>query len=330
MISLSKPYINGKEIEFVTDAIQSNWLSTGKYVSLFESKIGYNAIACNSGTSGLHIALLCMGIGKGDKVIVPTLTFISPVNAIRYVGAEPVFMDCDDNLNIDVNKVREYLKDNSAQAILPVHVFGTPCDMESIINIAKEFNLKVIEDAAEAVGSECPMGDVRVYSFNANKIITCGGGGAIVSKDKSVTDKARYLINQAKSMGYTHDDIGYNYTISNVHAAIGCAQFDLLEDRIAIKKKNFKLYAELDMVSIPETANHWFYALVTDKDLIAKFRGKGIQVRSVWPLNHLQKPYLKCESYKIEKAYTKVKYLNLPCGIDLTETDIQKVIGVLK
>lgn len=230
-IPLSVPNFSGKELEYVTKAVEAEWVSTGgAFISDFEKEIAKyvntkGAVACQNGTSGLHIALQVCGVTKEHEVIVPTLTFIAAVNPVKYIGAEPVFMDCDDSLCMNPDKLLEFCENDCKfineklinkktgkhiKAVLVVHVFGNMVDMEKIIEIANRFNLKVIEDATEALGTYYTegkfkgryagtIGDVGVYSFNGNKIITTGGGGMIVSNDDRLLKKAKHLTTQAKS-----------------------------------------------------------------------------------------------------------------------------------
>lgn len=258
-IPLSVPNLKGKELEYITQAIETEWVSSaGEYINQFESQIAQyikvkEAVACQSGTAGLHIALLCCGITKDMEVIVPALTFIASVNPVKYVGAEPVFMDCDDSLTMDPEKLRDFCElecrfeneklinnqtGKHVKAIIVVHIFGNMADMEKIMDIAVAFNLKVIEDAAEAIGTYFlsgryagkyagTMGDIGVFSFNGNKIITTGGGGAIVSNDLDLLRKSRHLTTQAKQdeLYYEHDAIKRdrcltpNYKHNDLHIA---------------------------------------------------------------------------------------------------------------
>ncbi|MFA5839230.1 MAG: LegC family aminotransferase [Candidatus Margulisiibacteriota bacterium] len=381
-IPLSEPCIGGNEWRYIKDCLDSGWVSSvGKYVDKFEDQLAAYvgtkyAVACVNGTAALHISLLISGVGLHDEVLVPTLTFIAPVNTIKYVGAEPVFMDCDDYLNIDVGKVEQFIKNEcvfkkgqlinkrskrSVKAIIPVHIFGSPVDMNALIGLAKKYNLTIIEDATESLGSffvngkfknkmTGAVGQIGCFSFNGNKIITTGGGGMLVTNDPQLAKKARYLTTQAKdsAIKYIHNEIGYNYRLTNVQAAMGVAQLERLSAYIKIKRKNFKLYEQmlgeidgLQMINEPDYAssNFWFYSLIIDAKIYGKtnfelmkaLNNHGIQARPLWYLNHKQKPYKKNQSYKIEKAekyYNQV--LNLPCSINLSEKDIKRVVGVIQ
>lgn len=275
LIPLSVPNLKGRELEYVTHAIETEWVSTaGPYITDFEQSLAKyvgvkEAVACQSGTAGLHLALMTCGVKACDEVIVPTLTFIAAVNPVKYIGAEPIFMDCDDSLTMDPIKLREfcekecYFEHNvlfnktthkQIKAIIIVHVFGNIADMNAIMEVAATYNLKVIEDATEALGSfytkgmykgqyAGTIGDIGVYSFNGNKIITTGGGGMIVSKNKDYLDKCRYLSTQAKNdtLYFIHDEIGYNYRMTNIQAALGLAQLEQLESFINIKRELLRI-----------------------------------------------------------------------------------------
>jgi len=382
-IPLSVPNLRGNELDYVTDAIRSEWVSTsGKFISEFEESIAKyvnveRAVACQSGTAGLHLALICCGVETGDEVIAPCLTFIAAVNPIKYVNANPVFMDCDDTLNIDCDKLEEFLSNKChfvegkvinkktgahIKAIIVVHVFGNIAKMEKIMKIATTYNLKVIEDATEALGSYYTkgiykgcyagtIGDIGVYSFNGNKIITTGGGGMIVSKNLNHLSRVKYLSTQAKDdeVYFIHGDVGYNYRMTNLQGALGLAQLEKLEDFIQTKKENYDQYKrELEEVEslrlmdfeASTRPNYWFYSLVLDSDSIKKvsvgnFIEKmveyGIQTRPVWGLIHEQKPYLDCQAYKIEKAiYYRDRIVNIPCSSNLKVTDVQRVAKAVK
>ena len=381
-IPLSVPNLRGKELEYVARTIETEWVSTGgKYINKFEENIsGYlgveNAVACQSGTAGLHLALKLAGAEHDDEVIVPTLTFIAAVNPIKYLGAEPVFMDCDNSLNMDLDKLEKFCKEECSltgdglinnktgkriRALVIVHVFGNMVDMERLMDTAGRYSLKVVEDATEALGTYSTdgkhkgkyagtIGDFGVYSFNGNKIITTGGGGMLVAKDKNLLDKARYLSTQAKDdeLYYIHNEIGFNYRMTNLQAALGVAQLEQLEDFIDIKTDNYKLYKEqisnikgLDLLEFNKNTrpNYWFYSLIIDKDeyglnrdeLLVKLNNKNIQTRPVWGLIHKQKPYVHNQNYKIEKADGYInKILNIPCSSNLTIEEIKYIAKTLK
>jgi perosamine synthetase len=376
-IPLSIPNIIGNELGYLKKCIDTNWVSSsGGFVEEFEDAIcsyvkSKYAVACVNGTAGLQVALKLSGVERNDEVIVPTLTFIAPVNTVKYLGAEPVFMDCDDYMNIDPDKLREFcikeckvtkagLRNKSTgrmiKAVVPVHIFGNPCDMQEIMKIAKEFRLKVVEDATESLGSYYTAGvyqgkftgtiaDFGVFSFNGNKIITTGGGGMIVTNNRLLAEKARYLTEQAKddSVNYIHNEIGYNFRLTNLQAALGLAQIEQLKKFIKIKKDNYKLYGKLlgsvkgiTILGTPRgvSSNYWFYSLLVEKKeygmdrekLMNCLAKKNIQSRPIWYLNHLQRPYRKNQAYKIEKAQKFWKnVLNLPCSTNLQKKQIEQI-----
>lgn len=380
-IPLSVPNLKGNELKYVTQAVETEWVSTGgPYVNDFENKVAEyvnskGAVSCQNGTAGLHIALMICDVTKEDEVIVPTLTFIAAVNPVRYIGAEPIFMDCDDSLTMDADKLLEFCQNECSltdgklinnktkkhiKVILVVHVFGNMANMEKINLIAEKFNLKIIEDATEAIGTYYTngrykmkfagtIGTIGVYSFNGNKIMTTGGGGMIVSDDEELLKKAKHLTTQAKSdeLYYTHDEIGYNYRMTNLQAALGLAQLEQLEDFIKIKEHNYKLYKEsikeipgLSILDFEKNirSNYWFYAVECDdkyplnRDEIIKYlSSKGIQSRPIWGLINEQEPYIKSQSYKIEKAKYYIDCIvNIPCSTNLTEEEATYVIECLK
>lgn len=350
MIKLASPQYTHNELKYVEDVLQSSRWAYGKYAELLEKEIRKltgckYAVAMNSGTSALHIALLINGIGKGDKVLVPTLTFIAPVNAIRYVGAEPVFIDCDEYGNIDIDKIEDMI-DDDVKAILPVHLFGGGCDMHSILEIATLNKLKVIEDSAESLGAFykgsgfkfCTgnIGDCGIYSFNANKIVSGGSGGMLVTNDRALFERALYLASQAKSEGYIHNEVGYNYLMSDITAAVTFSQVEEIKQIIAIRKTFNKTYnSSLKMLQYPDyiEPNYWLNNLVCDNPdrVQAELKKHDIQSRRLWGLCHIQKPYDKCVHGQIIQApaiYNTT--LSLPSGNDLTISDIIKVIEIVE
>ena len=379
-IPLSIPNFEGNERKYVDDAIDQGWVSTGgAYITKLEEQMaGFlhveKVAACQSGTSALHLSLLECNVQPGDMVIVPTLTFIAAVNPVHYQFAEPVFMDCDASLCMDPVKLRRFCEKEchveqkqlihtasgkKIKAVIVVHVFGNLADMESIMDIAEEYHLKVIEDATEALGSHYiegrfagkyagTIGDFGAYSFNGNKIITTGGGGAITAKNPSDLDYVKYLSTQAKddALYYIHNEIGYNYRMTNVQAAIGVAQLELLSEFIQRKQKNYDTYQKcLKKIGLPQLlefrqgteSNKWFYSFPIPKEcavevrtLIESLQNEKIQTRPIWGLIHEQKPYQSDIAYEIEKAeeYSRC-IINVPCSTNLTEEEIERVVKVL-
>lgn len=379
-IPLSIPNFEGNEKKYVEDAIEQGWVSTGgAYITRLEEDMAKyfrvdNVAACQSGTSAIHLSLVEIGIEPEDIVLVPTLTFIAAVNPIRYQFATPVFMDCDDSLCIDPVKLRSFceeecewdgnvLKYNQSvvKAIVVVHVFGNMADMESIMSVAKKYNLKVIEDATEALGTKYSdgiykgkyagtIGDFGCYSFNGNKIITTGGGGALTSTDTKAVDHIRFLSTQAKTdpYYYIHDEVGYNYRMTNIQAALGVAQLEELPVFVKRKNDNYELYmkefeafkyAELMTFRSNTNSNKWFYSLVIDRayfkkdmrEIITRLDKRGIQTRAIWGLISNQLPYKDYESYKIDKApYYAERVLNIPCSTQIKEEEIKYVSSEIK
>ena len=371
MIPLSIPNFDGNEKKYVMEAIETAWVSTaGQQIEEFENRVAEyvgasGAVACQSGTAGLHLAMLSLGIEKGDIVLVPTLTFIAAVNPVKYIGAMPVFMDCDDFLTIDPYKIDAFCKEECemsngilihkeskrrVKAIVAVHVFGNMADMEALMVIARQYHLWVIEDATEALGTYYTdgiyegkyagtIGDIGVYSFNGNKIITTGGGGMIVSNNLALLNECKHLSTQAKVdlLYFDHDEIGYNYRMTNLQAALGLAQLEQIEKFVQIKKNNYELYNSLEVQLLPFRKNirpnYWFYAYQTDDrdGLIRYLNDKEIQSRPIWKLIHTLKPYENDRSYHIERANTYYKrIINLPCSSNLTESDVAYVVECIK
>ena len=378
VIPLSAPSIQGNEWKYIKECLETEWVSSvGKYVDLFEQRIAEytgtkHAVACVNGTAALHIALNLAGVQPGDEVIVPTLTFISPVNVVKYLSASPVFMDCDRYYNIDVGKVIRFLEKETEfrsgftynrstgrriSAIIPVHVFGNAVFLDELTDVCLKRNIEIIEDATESLGTRyisgkhkgrhCgTVGTLGCLSFNGNKIISAGGGGMILTDNSELAGKARYLTTQAKDDGsrYIHNEIGYNYRLTNIQAAMGVAQLEQLPGYLKIKKRNYQRYKnEIDEISglhiakTPEYAenNHWMYALQIDKSEYGKDREQlmtyltenNIQARPVWYLNHMQKPYRSCQFYQIEKANDLIdKTINIPCSVNLKEHEIGYII----
>ena len=382
MINLSVPNLSMDILDNLKECLESGWVSTGgRFIPEFESKVKkymkvQNAAGVQSGTAGLHMALRVLGVEAGEEVIAPTLTFVAAVNPIVYQGATPVFIDCDDSLCMDSIKLEKFCKEEcnfidgvlinkktnkKIKVLVVVHVFGNMTDMEKIMDIAKKYKLKVLEDATEALGTYYTdgkykgkyagtIGDIGVLSFNANKIITTGGGGMVVGNNKELVEKVRFLSSQAKKdpLYFIHDEIGYNYRMLNLQAALGTSQIDQLENFIETKTKNYKIYKEefekidgLEILSFRDgiRPNHWFYSLKIDKEkygigrdeLLKKLVESDIQTRPIWGLIHQQKPYTSYQSYEMEKSlYYYDRVLNLPCSSNLTEKEVYQVIGKIR
>ena len=382
MINLSVPNLSMDILDNLKECLESGWVSTGgRFIPEFETKVkNYMktkfAAGVQSGTAGLHMSLQVLGVQRDEEVFVPTLTFIAAVNPTTYLGASPIFIDCNDSLCMDPLKLEKFCSEEcdfkegvlvnkktnkKIRALVIVHVFGNMADMEKIMDIAKKYNLRVLEDATEALGTYYTegrykgkyagtIGDIGVLSFNANKIITTGGGGMVVGDNEELVEKVRFLSSQAKkdTLYFIHDEIGYNYRMLNLQAALGTSQIDQLESFIETKIKNYNIYKEelekiegLEILPFVEgiRANHWFYSLKIDKEkygigrdeLLQKLVDAGIQTRPIWGLIHQQKPYSACQNYKIEKAlYYYDRILNLPCSSNLTEKEVYQVIEKIK
>jgi len=381
MIPLSVPNISGNEWKYVKECLDTEWVSSaGKYVDLFEQKIAKYAfakytVACVNGTSALQVSLRLAGVHPGNEVIVPTLTFIAPVNAVAYNGASPIFMDVDKYYNLDAEKTIEFVQTETffkngitynkktnkrISAIIPVHMWGNAAWLDELALLCLERNIALIEDASESLGTVYNKGTYKGHhtgtvgalgclSFNGNKIITTGGGGMILTNDEELADEARYLTTQAKDdpIRYIHNEIGYNFRLTNIQAAVGVAQLEQLPGFIIRKKEIFKEYQEkinnipgLSIAGTPDYAdnNHWMNLLQInskaygkDRDALMKeLEKKEIQTRPVWALNHLQKPYKKCQNYRIERAEELLNYsLCLPSSTNLSSGKIKNIIEML-
>ena len=363
--SLHEPSMGKKEIQYVSDTIKKNFVSTkGIYVQKFEKKIkNYTkakyAISTINGTKAIFIALKALGVKQNEEVLVPALTFVGTVNAISYLGAEPHFVDSNiKDFGIDCNKLENYLKKivifkknksinkktgKIIRAIIPVHVFGHPCDIENIIKLAKKFRLKVVEDAAECLGSFYKnkhlgtFGDAGCLSFNGNKIITTGGGGAVLSKNKKLNDKIKHLISTAKidhEWEYIHDDIGYNLRLPSLNAALGLAQISKINNFLSLKRKLFFKYnrilnkiegIKLFKENKYSKSNYWLQTLILDNKnipsknkLIKASHNKDFYMRPAWKLISDLSPYKKKQRMNLEGAREIYKRaINLPSSQSL-------------
>jgi len=379
MIPLSVPHLNGNEWEYIKECLDTNWVSSaGKYVNLFEKKIAeYTgakyAVACVNGTAALQVSLRLAGVQPGDEVIAPTLTFIAPINAIAYNGASPVFMDADDYYNIDSAKTIRFIEEETefkngfsynkktgkrVSAIVPVHVWGNACWLDDLFDVCHERNIAIVEDASESLGTRYTqgkfagkhtgmIGKLGCISFNGNKIITTGGGGMILTDDEEHATRARYLTTQAKDdeVKYIHNEIGYNFRLTNIQAALGVAQLEQLNDFIERKKEIYNRYksglenhSNFNITDVPGYAdnNHWLTVLKTssaiERDNAFKvLADNSVQTRPVWYLNHFQKPYIKNQAFEIEKAITLFENsLCLPSSVELDTNRINNIVKWIK
>ena len=311
-IPVCEPLLAGNELKYITDAVSTGWISSsGSYVNQFEQKFAeycdskYAVAVCN-GTVAIHLALTALGIGKGDEVIIPAFTMIATAFAVCYTGAIPVFVDADkDTWNIDVTKIEEKITERT-KAIIPVHIFGNPCNMDEIGRIAKKYNLYIVEDAAEAHGAEYrgkkvgSFSHVGSFSFFANKNLTTGEGGMVVTNSEQYYNNCKYFKNMCFPLNsprnYLHDDIGFNYRMSNIHAALGLAQTEKADEYRSMRIRNARIYMEqlqnCDGIRFQKDESnalnvHWMNAILIDPDvygrtrdeLVGLLRSDGIDTR---------------------------------------------------
>jgi len=378
LIALSEPNLTGLEKDLVNQCLESGWISTsGSFVKEFEKALSgfcnsQYAIACINGSAGLHISLKLSGVERNTEVLVPTLTFAAPINAIIYNNAFPVFFDVDEFHTLNVEKVINFLEnetyekdkqvfnkrtDRKISCILPVHTWGNVCDVPSLKDYIKKRNIgiSIVEDASESLGSTInyknedihsgTIGDFGVISFNGNKIITSGGGGIILTNDQKKAKEAKHLISQAKidPVRYIHDMVGFNYGLTNIHAALGLGQFKNLEDFLKKKKEIHKFYTKeisnIDGLSILEspnkcTSNYWLNILKIEnsfkrdrEDMMSHLKSKSIETRPIWFANHLQEPYKDFQSYEIDFAVNEIeKCLCIPSSTNLSNEDLFTVV----
>jgi perosamine synthetase len=360
-IPVCQPFLNGKEVEYVRDAVDSTWISSqGKYLERFEKEfpayVGRKRGTCTcNGTTALHLALRAAGIGPGDEVILPTFTMIATAFAICYCGATPVLLDANlDDWNLDVFKLEAAVSPKT-KAILVVHIYGHPTDMDAIREFADRHNLVVIEDAAEAIGSEYKgklcgsFGSISCFSFFANKNITCGEGGMVLTDDERMYDRLRYLKNLAFPLGrnreYEHEEIGYNYRMSNLHAALGCAQLERVHEYVEMRRHNAALYSQrlsripglrLPVERASVKNSYWMYGVVCEKQfpvsrdvLMEKLLERGIESRKFFKPMHLQKS-IREYGFRAPAAMPVSKHLGdnglyLPSSSSLAVEDIDRI-----
>lgn len=377
-VPLLVPEIRGNEWRYIKECLDTNWVSSGgAFVDRFESEIAKRvgtpfAVATVNGTSALHIALLIAGVQAEDEVLVSTLTFIAPVNAIRYVGAWPVFIDADaDHWQLDPILVAHFLErgcrwhegrlynrqtGRRVVAIIPVHVLGHPVDLDPVLDLARKYGLKVVEDATESLGSTYKkrgvgsLGDMGCFSFNGNKLITTGGGGMLVMFCEEWARKAKYLTTQAKddSVEYIHREIGYNYRLTNLLAAMGCAQLEQLDAYIVAKRQIAARYDEafrdLPGISLMKEASwafssRWMYTVLVDessfgmssRQLLRSLNSRRVQTRPLWQPMHESEAHGAGRRLKMpvsERLYQEG--ISLPCSAGLTERDQRRVIDEIR
>jgi len=359
-IPVSQPALIGNEKKYINDCLRTNWISGhGKYLDLFERyfadylEVKY-AMTCSNGTVALHLVLLALNIRKGDEVICPTFTYVATANSILYVGAKPVFVDCEpDTWNIDSKKI-EKLITKKTKAIIVVHIYGHPCEMDPILKIARRYNLYIIEDAAEALGSEYKnrkcgtFGEVATFSFYGNKTITTGEGGMVVTNNKKIGERIRLLKGQGMNSKkrYWFKVVGYNYRMTNIQATIGLAQLEniekFLEKRRQIASWYKKYLSDISEVVLPiekKYAKHsyWMYSILVnrkkDRNKLMEFlRNKGVGTRPFFYPMHIMPVYKKINSNKNLRVAEDIasRGINLPTFYELTERDIRYIASKIK
>ena len=373
MLLLSGPNMGGNEWKYVKDCLDTGWVSSvGSYVDQFEKMSAEfagtkYAVATSSGTTALHICLVMLGVNNNDYVITPNITFIATCNSIKYTGADPVFIDTDVNSwQMDLDLLEEFLVNETEQrdnvcyykkdgrripVIMPVHVLGNMCDMDRLLTIAGKYNLIVVEDSTEALGSYYKgrhagsFGLMGTFSYNGNKIITTGGGGMIVTNDEALAKKAKHLTTQAKSdpFEYVHDEIGYNYRLVNVAAAMGVAQMEQLPGFIKRKYEIIDLYKQelqgigdirFQQVSDDVKPNWWLPTIMTEKQkaVLKILNDNKMQSRPFWvPMNQLR--MFKEDVYYNKNDRSNFVYqhcLSIPCSTNITDEQIKAVAAKIK
>lgn len=365
-IYLSPPHMSGRELKYIQDAFDSNWIApVGPNLDAFEAELCQytgctNALAVSSGTAAIHLALLALGVGNGDIVLCQSLTFVATANPIIYVGATPVFIDSEPvTWNICPNALEDailhYLqKGKKPKAVIIVHLYGMPAMLDEILYLCKKYEIPLIEDAAEALGSEYKgrkvgtFGDIGILSFNGNKIITTSGGGAMLSDNAKYIEKARFLATQAREpVGhYEHSEVGFNYRMSNVCAGIGRGQLEVIDDRVIQRRANFQFY-QTSLSGIPNIgfqhelhgmfSNRWLTALIVEGREMDTFQignvlsEQGIESRPVWKPMHCQKIYKTLPRYGGSVSESLfARGVCLPSGSNLDDDDrelIARIVG---
>jgi len=359
-ISVTEPVFDEKELEYVTECILSGWISSGGEFTIRFEKMMANyckakhAIACSSGTTALHLVLLAKGIGPGDEVIVPSLSFIATANVVTYSGAKPVFVDSENETwNIDPSQIEEKITPKT-KAIIPVHLYGQPANMDPILEIALKYNLYVFEDAAEAHGAEYKgktvgtLGDAGVLSFFGNKIITTGEGGMILTNDDNMAEQSRLLRDHgmSKVRKYWHTALGYNYRMTNLQASLGVAQMEKIGSILQKKKKLADYYSELlkhlpGIVLPPDVSwsdnVYWLYTILIKKDefgadtqkVTKSLEKAGIDTRPIFPPIHTQPIYNTGQYLPVSENISKIG-ISLPSAPNLKKNQIKKISQIIR
>ena len=364
-VALHEPYFGGNEWLYLKECLDSTFVSSvGAFVDRFERDIAtfsgaHYAVAVCNGTAALHVALLLARVQPGDEVLVPALTFVATTNAVAYCGATPHFVESrPSDLGIDAAALRDYLASTSEQrggicinkrtgkairALVPMHVFGHPCDMDGMLSLARDFNLVLVEDAAESLGSEYhgrhtgTFGSLGTFSFNGNKTITTGGGGAIVTNDKELARRAKHLTTTAKvphRWEYRHDEIGYNYRLPNLNAALGCAQLEQLPQLLSAKRALYERYRQsfsrirgVQLLAEPAgcKSNYWLQTLVLNATnaslrdtILQQTNDAGFMTRPIWVLNHRLPAFANCPRMPLTIAESlEARVINIPSSAQL-------------
>ena len=369
-IWLSHPHMGGTELKYIHKAFDENFIAPlGTNIDAFENNLqnflgeSVNVVALSSGTAALHLALVMLGVKMGDEVICQSMTFSASANPIVYQGATPIFIDseretwnmCPETLEVAIKD--RISKGKTPKAIILVHLYGMPAKMDEIMKIANKYEIPIVEDAAEALGSvykgkKCgTFGGMSILSFNGNKIITTSGGGALVCRKQAQKERAIFLSTQARDEApyYQHSEIGYNYRMSNVSAGIGCGQMEVLEERIIQRRFNHhfyqKLFENMEGISIfsePNDdfySNHWLSAIVIDEERIGfdrdklqlKFLENNIETRPLWKPMHLQPIFSDAPYYgKDVSEQLFQKGLCLPSGSNMTDNDRERIAKIFE
>jgi perosamine synthetase len=366
------PHLAGNEWKYLKECLDTNWVSSaGPFVERFEREVAAyvgvpHAVATVNGTAALHAALLAAGVQPGDEVVLPALTFIATANAVAYCGAHPVFLDSEPvSWGLDPEKIADFFSRECAvkdgrvinrssgrviSALLPVHLYGHPCDLDPMLALTQRYPLAVVEDSAEALGAQYKgrrigcEGLAGCLSFNGNKIITAGGGGIVLTRDDELARRCRLLTTQAREPGpeWIHREVGFNYRLSNLHAALGCAQLEQLDGFLEAKRQTARHYRELlaPLGGIElqgeapwARASFWMYSVLLDpaaygdvRRLIARANDEGIGLRPLWRPLHLQPAFAGSQAYRIEVAERLyARGVSLPCSVGITPEERERV-----
>ncbi len=359
-IQVAAPVLNGRETEYVMECLTTNWISSvGRFIGAFEEAFAAycgvkHAVAVNNGTTALHLALVALGVGPGDEVLVPDLTYIASANAVKYCGASPVFVDNDRRtFNLDPEALEAKITPRT-RGIIPVHLYGHPVDMDPVLELARRYKLFVLEDAAEAIGATYKgrrvggLGDCATFSFFGNKIITTGEGGMVTTNDDALAARLRLYRGQgmAPERRYWFPVIGYNYRMTNIAAAIGLAQMERIEDHLAARQRvalgyEARLGALRDKVTTPACENwaghvYWMYTVLvnrpeqTSRDaVIETMDALGVETRPIFYPMHVLPPYAETLGHYPNADWCAARGINLPTHASLTDDDLDRIVSAL-